>query len=117
MKARDGGPRIVTLPQRIDLGNARSVGDELQAVFDDGVTVVIADLTSTLTCSVAGVHELALAVERVTARNIDLRLVIPPGEALRVFSLTGHDRWLPIYPDLPAALAGPASRGGSTGSA
>jgi hypothetical protein len=33
--------------------------------------------------------------------------VIPPGEALRVFALTGHDRWLPIYPDLAAALADP----------
>ena len=105
--AHGGGPRIVTLPERIDIGNARSVGDALQAIFDTVVTVVIADLTGTQTCSVTGVHELVLACERAAARNIDLRLAIPSGEARRVFALTGHDRWLRIYPDVPAALAGP----------
>ena len=103
----------MTLPERIDIGNARSVGDDLQAIFDTGVTVVIADLTGTQTCSVAGVHELVLASERAAARNIDLRLAIPSGEARRVFSLTGHDRWLTIYPDVPAALAGPDPTAGS----
>ncbi len=111
--AHGRGPRIVTLPERIDIGNARNVGDDLQAIFDTGVTVVIADLTGTQTCSVAGVHELVLASERAAARNIDLRLAIPSGEARRVFALTGHDRWLPIYPDVPAALAGPDPPAGS----
>jgi anti-sigma B factor antagonist len=106
--AGNGGElRIVTLPEHIDIGNARSVAEELEAIFDAGVAVVIADLTGTQTCTAAGVHELDLAHQRAAARNIDLRLVIPPGEALRVFALTGHDRWLPIYPDLAAALADP----------
>jgi anti-anti-sigma factor len=104
--AHCGEWRIVTLPPHIDVGNARSVAEELQATFDAGFMHVIADLTSTLTCSAAGVDELDLACQRAAARNIDLRLVIPPGEAQRVFALTGHDRWLPIYPDLAAALAG-----------
>jgi anti-anti-sigma factor len=104
--AGNGGERrIVTLPEHIDISNARSVAEELQATFDTGVTVVIADLTGTMTCSAAGVHELDLACQRAAARSIDLRLVIPPGPALRVFELTGHDRWLPIYPDMAAALA------------
>jgi anti-anti-sigma factor len=106
--AGNGGERrIVTLPEHIDISNARTVAEELQATFDTGVTVVIADLTGTLTCSAAGVHELDLAYQRASARHIDLRLVIPAGPALRVFELTGHDRWLPIYPDLAAALAEP----------
>jgi anti-sigma B factor antagonist len=102
-----GDRRIVTLPEHIDIGNARSVAEELEAIFDTGVAVVVADLTGTRTCSAAGVHELDLAHQRAIARDIELRLVIPPGEALRVFALTGHDRWLPIYPDLAAALADP----------
>jgi anti-anti-sigma factor len=116
-RSHGGGPLVVAMPQRVDIGNARTVGDDLQAAFDSGATVVIADLTSTLSCTAAGVHELALASERAAARSIDLRLAIPQGEALRVFALTGHDRWLPIYPDVPSALAGPASRGGSHQSA
>ena len=109
-QAGNGGePSIVTMPEHIDISNARTVADELEATFDAGATVVIADLTDTATCSAAGVHELDLAHQRAAARNIDMRLVIPPGDALRVFALTGHDRWLPIYPDLAAALAGPES--------
>src|SRR5262245_35980560 len=95
------------MPEHIDIGNARGVADELEATFDAGARVVIADLTGTVTCSAAGVHELDLVHQRAAARDIDMRLVIPPGDALRVFALTGHDRWLPIYPDLAAALAGP----------
>ncbi len=102
-----GDLRIVTMPEHIDIGNARSVAEELEAIFDTGAAVVVANLTGTRTCSAAGVHELDLAHQRATARDIELRLVIPPGEALRVFALTGHDRWLPIYSDLAAALEDP----------
>ena len=105
----DGGQKVVTMPAKIDIGNARAVCDDLFAVFDAGFSVVIADLTGTSLCTAAGVHELALACERATARGIELRLAIPPGEAMRVFTLTGHDRWLPVYPSVQAALAGPAS--------
>ena len=102
------GPTVVTLPARIDIGNARQVADELLAAAATGATTVIADLTSTTRCSAAGVHQLALACQRAAARNVDLRLVVPPGDALRVFILTGHVRWLPIYPSMSAALAGPS---------
>jgi anti-anti-sigma factor len=97
------------MPAKIDIGNARAVGDELLAAFDARITVVVADLTGTSLCTAAGVHELALACERAAARKAELRLAIPPGEALRVFTLTGYDRWLPVYPSVQAALDRPAS--------
>jgi anti-anti-sigma factor len=105
----DGREKIVRLPAKIDLGNARAVSDELLAAFDGRIRVVIADLSGTSLCTAAGVHELALACERATAMRVELRLAIPPGEALRVFTLTGYDRWLPVYPSVQAARAGPAS--------
>jgi anti-anti-sigma factor len=105
----DGREKIVRMPATIDLGNARAVAEELLAAFDARIAVVIADLTGTSLCTAAGVHELALACERAAARKTELRLAIPAGEALRVFVLTGYDRWLPIYPSVQAALAGPAS--------
>jgi anti-anti-sigma factor len=101
--------KIVPMPATIDLGNARTVAEELLAAFDEQITVVIADLTGTTLCTAAGVHELTLACERASARKVELRLAIPPGEALRVFALTGYDRWLPVYSNVQAALAGPAS--------
>ena len=113
----DRGEKVVTMPARIDLGNARAVGEDLLAAFEAGITLVIADLTGTLLCTAAGVHELALACERASARSVELRLAIPPGEALKVFTLTGHDRWMPVYPSVQAALAGPASAEDSDASA
>lgn len=98
-----GGEQVVTMPRQIDISNARAVGEELLAAFDAGIKLVIADLTGTSLCTAAGVHELALACERATASSVELRLAIPPGEALRVFILTGHDRWLPVYPSVQAA--------------
>jgi anti-anti-sigma factor len=105
----DGREKIVKMPATIDFGNARAVAEELLAAFDARTAVVIADLTGTSLCTAAGVHELALACERATARKVELRLAISSGEALRVFALTGYDRWLPIYPSVQAALAGRAS--------
>jgi anti-anti-sigma factor len=102
----DSRSTVVTLPATIDMNNAWLVGQELLAAFVAGVTTVVADLTGTIRCSAAGVHELALACQRAATRSVDLRLAIPAGEALHVFSLTGHDRWLPIYPSVAAAIAG-----------
>ena len=106
-QARDGsGLAIVPLPATIDMNNAWQVSQELLAAFVAGVTTVIADLSGTIRCSAAGVHALALACQRAAADSVELRLAIPAGEALHVFPLTGHDRRLPIYPSLGAALAG-----------
>src|ERR1017187_3906018 len=99
-------PSVVPLPATIDMNNARQVGQDLLAAFAGGVTTVIADLTGTIRCSAAGVHEIALACQRAAASSLDLRLAIPSAEALHVFSLTGHDRWLPIYPSVAAAING-----------
>ncbi len=98
---------VLALPAVIDLSNAWKVGEEVLAAFDGGVRSVVADLSATSRCSAAGGHYLALACQQAASRNADLRLVVPPGsEALRVFTLTGHDRWLPVYPNLAAALGG-----------
>lgn len=109
-QARDGSRlAIVSLPATIDMNNAWQVGQELLAAFVAGVTTVIADLSGTIRCSVAGVHAIALACQRAAANSVELRLAIPSGEARHVFFLTGHDRWLPIYPSLVAAIAGGGS--------
>ena len=96
----------MSLPATIDMNNAWQVGQELLAAFVGGATTVIADLSGTIRCSAAGVHALALACQRAAANSVELRLAIPSREALHVFFLTGHDRWLPVYPSLGAAIAG-----------
>ena len=101
-------PEIVTLPGEIDVTNAQSIGDELQAACGPGVAVVIADMTGTAFLDSSGVRYLLLASEHAANANAELRLVIESAAVLRVLQLTGVDRLLKTYPTLQAALTNPA---------
>jgi anti-sigma B factor antagonist len=96
---------IVSLPAEIDMANAEDVGEQLCAAFAPGVTVVIADLGSTVFCDCSGVRQLVLARKRAVASNRELRVVISSAGVLRVLAILRVDRVLEIYPDLAAALA------------
>jgi anti-anti-sigma factor len=105
-------PVIVSLPTEIDMANEADVGEQLCAAFAPGVTVVIADLGSTVFCGTSGARQLVLARKRAVASNCELRVVISSAGVLRVLAILGLDRDLEIYPDLAAALAtGPAPDG------
>jgi anti-sigma B factor antagonist len=98
-------PVIVPLPAEIDMTNAEDVGEQLRAAFAPGVTVVIADLGSTVFCDSAGARQLVLAHKRAVASNRELWVVISSARVLRVLAILGLDRVLEIYPDLAEALA------------
>jgi anti-sigma B factor antagonist len=97
-------PVIVPLPAEIDMANEEDVGEQLSAAFAAGVTVVIADLGSTVFCGTSGVRQLVLAHKKAVASNRELRVVIPSAHVLRVLAILGIDHELEIYPDLAAAL-------------
>jgi anti-sigma B factor antagonist len=98
-------PVIVPLPAEIDIVNSEDVGEQLSAAFTPGVTVVIADLGSTVFCDVSGARQLLLAHKRAVASNRELRVVTSSSRVLRVLAILGLDRVLEIYPDLASALA------------
>jgi anti-sigma B factor antagonist len=98
-------PVIVPLPAEIDMANAQDVGEQLCAAFAPSVTVVIADLGSTVFCDTSGARQLVLAHQRAVVSNRELRVVISSAGVLRVLAILGFDRGLEIYPDLAAALA------------
>jgi anti-sigma B factor antagonist len=95
---------VVTLPAEIDVANAREVGDQLSAALAAG-RAVVADLTSTTFCDSAGLREMLLVHKRAVASGAAFRLVIRSAHLLRVFSVTGLDTVLAIYPSLSAAQA------------
>jgi anti-sigma B factor antagonist len=100
-------PEIVTLPGEIDVTNAQSIGDELQAAFGPGVAVVIADMSGTAFLDSSGIRNLLLASEHAAQANAELRLVTESAAVLRVLRVTGVDGLLRIYPNLQAALTNP----------
>ena len=53
-------PVIVVLPEEIDVTNADSIREQIHPALSPGVTVVIADMTSTAFCDGSGLRNLQL---------------------------------------------------------
>ena len=86
---------MVTLPAEFDLLTAPPCYDQLcLALATPGVTVVVADLTGTSLCDVAGARLLLRAHEAAAAHGAQLRLVVTPGPVLDVLTLLGLDHRL-----------------------
>lgn len=94
----------MVLPAEIDLTNADQVYDQLCAALSTGAPVIIADLTGTTFCDSSGLRRLLMARNQATARNVQLRLAILPGGAVRrVAELHGLDQLMPVYPSTDQA--------------
>jgi anti-sigma B factor antagonist len=101
-------PVIVVLPAEIDVINAGDVLTKLAAALTPGVSLVIADMTSTVFCDTSGVRALVDAHERAVTSQVEFRLAIPPeGSLRRVLELTGIIRLLPVYLGLDEAIGTP----------
>ena len=99
-------PVVVVLPAEIDITNADSMREQLRSAVGPGVTVVIADMTSTAFCDISGWRGLAGAHDDAGARGAQLRLVIHAGGVRRVLKLLGFDRLLTVYPSIDSARTG-----------
>jgi len=87
---------VVRLPAEIDSSNAEHVRERLCAALRPGVQVVVADLTATTFCDVAGVRGLARARNHAAAMSTEIRLAVRPGPVRRVLTMHarsdgGHD--------------------------
>jgi anti-sigma B factor antagonist len=99
------GPVIVPMPAEIDLANAGRVGDQLRTAAGPGVTVIVADLTSTQFCDSAGIRTLLSARDSIAAQDAQLRLAVARGGAVRrALQAIGLQHVLPLYPTVAAAV-------------
>jgi anti-anti-sigma factor len=101
-----GQQAVVTLPAEIDIGNADQITDTLLAVLNQGVTTLVADMTATTFCAVAGASALARAHRRAAANQADLRVAVRTPAVRRLLALTWVDRLILVTDSVPAALAG-----------
>jgi anti-sigma B factor antagonist len=101
-------PVIVVLPAEIDVINAGEVLAKLAAALTPGISLVVADMTSTIFCDTSGVRALVDAHDQAVANQVGFRLAIPAeGSLRRVLELTGIIRILPVYMSLDEAIAAP----------
>jgi anti-anti-sigma factor len=99
---------LVELPQRVDRSNAGRVRDELLAVTDHRVLVLLVDMTRTTTCDHHCGDALAWAFQRTMAQGIELRLIANTESVLRVLAMCGLDRLVPVCGTAEGALAATA---------
>ncbi len=111
-RERGSRPVIVPMPAEIDMANAGWVGEQLRIAASPGVTVIVADLTSTEFCDSAGIRTLLSARASAAARDAQLRLAVARGGAVRrALQVIGLQQVLPIYPTVAAALAADPAAG------
>jgi anti-anti-sigma factor len=74
---------------------------ELDAAIDGSRadSTVIVDLSNIVFISSAGIHVL------LRDRSVQVALVCPPGNIMRLFEIVRANRRVPIFPSLSAALA------------
>lgn len=97
---------VVRLPAEIDSSNAEHVRQRLCAAFVPGVQVVVADLTATTFCDVAGVRSLARARNHAATMNAQVRLAVRPGSVRRLLAMVSPGGQFLIYASTGEAAAG-----------
>jgi anti-anti-sigma factor len=100
-----GGMPVVTAPEEVDIINAAGLRSALLQAAADGSGVLVADLTRTRFCDLAGLHALVAAHKRARAAGGELLLVVSGAAVLRVLAITGADRVIPNFTTLHDALA------------
>lgn len=96
---------VVRLPAEIDSSNAEHVRERLCAALRPGVRLVVADLTATTFCDVAGVRALARARNHATGVNAGIRLAVRPGPVRRILTMVSAPGQFLIYPTVGEAMA------------
>jgi anti-anti-sigma regulatory factor len=100
-------PVIVTLPAQINAANAEQAAEEISAAFTPGVTVVIADLTSTACRDCSAIRHLLKAHRKAAVRGRQVRFAICPGGAMhRITEFADIHPLLAVYPTLQHAITG-----------
>ena len=107
-----GGQAVLALPEHVDASNAPRIRQQLLSVIGRGASVLIADMTVTISCDHAGADALASAFQRSAATGTKLRLVVTAQAVAEVLGHHGLARLLPVYPSLEAAKAARMPRSG-----
>ncbi len=100
-------PVIVTLPGQITTANAELAAEQISAAFTPGVTIVVADLTSTACRDRSAIRHLLKAHRKAAARGRQVRFAIRPGGPLRrITDCADIHPLLAVYPNLQRAMTG-----------
>jgi anti-anti-sigma factor len=95
----------MAFPEQVDVSNAGLIREQMLAVISRGATVLIADLTDTISCDHAGADAIGHVYQRAQVSGTELRLVVSSEIVQRVLTAGGVGRVVSIYPFVSASLA------------
>jgi anti-anti-sigma factor len=91
------GTVVATIVGEIDPSNARDVGRQLTEAVPNDAHIVVVDLAGVSFLDSSGVQMLFELAERLTGRQQQLRLVVPPGTpARRVLEIVAFGDTAPV---------------------
>ena len=101
----EGGVPVARVTGEIDTSNAENVLRVLLGAVSNQAAGLIVDLTHTTYLDSSGVHILFAAAERLEARQLALRVVVPSDSMiLDVFKVTGLAAAVPVDETVEAAV-------------
>lgn len=105
VEIRQAGPQdvVAVMPTEVDCTNAAEVRQVLLRTLNGTARTLTIDMSATTFCDVAGVRAIERAYQRARACDTRLRLLAPTPGVLRILTLTGIHRIIPITPPVPAA--------------
>jgi anti-anti-sigma factor len=100
-----GSQAVVTLPEHIGVADSEPIREQLLDLLNQGASVLIADMTGTLSCDRSGSDALVRAYQRAAAGGAQLRVAVTATGVRQVLEDSGLDRLVSIYLSVEAAMA------------
>ncbi len=96
---------MVRLPERIGGPDSGPIREQLLELLTRGATLLIADMTGTLSCDRSGADALLRAHQHASTHGAQLRVAVVTPAVRQVLETSGLDRLVSIYPSVEAAIA------------
>lgn len=101
---------VITVAGELDLYSTPRLEQEIASVLEEGTRTVILDLLGVTFLDSTALGVITGAAKRTRGAGGDLLLVTDRHDVLRVFRITGLDRFLTVRSSLAAAVAGVSRR-------
>jgi anti-anti-sigma factor len=95
---------IVTLPEHVGASNSGQVREQLLGLISQGVAVLVADMTGTVSCDQQGADALLYAYQRASGNGTQLRVAAATEGVRHALDAAGLDRLVSIHPSVQAAV-------------
>lgn len=96
---------MVAFPDHVDRQLAASMGEQLRQALGQGATLVVADMSRTVSCDAACAEMLARVHEAALVHQAELRLVVGAAEVAELIRAAGLDRLVSVFPSVQAAIS------------